>query len=107
MSNRTYRVTEIVGTSPEGVDHAIRNGIERAAHERRFAEAVRGAGAEVRDQADECADLVAAGDERGDHRRDERRAREREEPEERAEAQRARRHCVPGVGCTNRPCSIQ
>ena len=31
MSNRTYRVTEIVGTSPEGVDHAIRNGIERAA----------------------------------------------------------------------------
>ena len=31
MSNRTYRVTEIVGTSPEGVDHAIRNGIARAA----------------------------------------------------------------------------
>lgn len=30
MSNRTYRVTEIVGTSPEGVDQAIRNGIERA-----------------------------------------------------------------------------
>ncbi|NDL56345.1 dodecin [Phytoactinopolyspora mesophila] len=28
--NRTYRVTEIVGTSPEGIDHAIRNGIERA-----------------------------------------------------------------------------
>ena len=31
MSNRTYRVTEIVGTSPEGVDHDIRNGIQRAA----------------------------------------------------------------------------
>jgi len=30
MSNRTYRVTEIVGTSPDGVDQAIRNGIERA-----------------------------------------------------------------------------
>ncbi|MFD0366672.1 MULTISPECIES: dodecin [unclassified Streptomyces] len=30
MSNHTYRVTEIVGTSTEGVDQAIRNGIERA-----------------------------------------------------------------------------
>ncbi|WP_323444925.1 dodecin [Streptomyces yaizuensis] len=30
MSHHTYRVTEIVGTSPEGVDQAIRNGIERA-----------------------------------------------------------------------------
>ncbi|MEW2251690.1 dodecin [Streptomyces sp. NPDC058733] len=30
MSNHTYRVTEIVGTSPEGVDSAIRNGISRA-----------------------------------------------------------------------------
>ncbi|MCX4820867.1 dodecin family protein [Streptomyces sp. NBC_01142] len=30
MSNHTYRVTEIVGTSPEGVDQAIRNGITRA-----------------------------------------------------------------------------
>jgi flavin-binding protein dodecin len=30
MTNRTYRVTEIVGTSPEGIDAAIRNGIERA-----------------------------------------------------------------------------
>jgi flavin-binding protein dodecin len=30
MSNRTYRVTEIVGTSPEGIDQAIRNGIQRA-----------------------------------------------------------------------------
>lgn len=28
--NRTYRVTEIVGTSPEGVDAAISNGIKRA-----------------------------------------------------------------------------
>ena len=31
MSNRTYRVTEIVGTSDDGVDDAIRNGIARAA----------------------------------------------------------------------------
>ncbi|MFJ5775583.1 dodecin [Streptomyces sp. NPDC093094] len=30
MSNHTYRVTEIVGTSPEGVDKAIRNGVSRA-----------------------------------------------------------------------------
>jgi flavin-binding protein dodecin len=29
--NRTYRVTEIVGTSNEGVDEAVRNGIGRAA----------------------------------------------------------------------------
>lgn len=31
MSNRTYRVTEIVGTSPDSIDQAVRNGIERAA----------------------------------------------------------------------------
>ena len=31
MSNRTYRVTEIVGTSEEGVDQAIRSGVRRAA----------------------------------------------------------------------------
>ncbi len=30
MSSRTYRVSEIVGTSPDGVDQAIRNGILRA-----------------------------------------------------------------------------
>lgn len=30
MTNHVYRVTEIVGTSPESVDAAIRNGIERA-----------------------------------------------------------------------------
>jgi len=30
MTNRTYRVSEIVGTSPEGIDQAIRNAIERA-----------------------------------------------------------------------------
>jgi dodecin len=30
MSNRTYRLTEIVGTSPDGVEAAITNGIERA-----------------------------------------------------------------------------
>lgn len=31
MSNRTYRVTEIVGTSATGVDDAVRNGVRRAA----------------------------------------------------------------------------
>jgi flavin-binding protein dodecin len=30
MTNRTYRVTEIVGTSDQGVDQAIKNGISRA-----------------------------------------------------------------------------
>ena len=30
MTNRTYRVSEIVGTSPEGIDQAIRNASERA-----------------------------------------------------------------------------
>lgn len=30
MTDHTYRVTEIVGSSPEGVDQAIRNGIHRA-----------------------------------------------------------------------------
>ncbi|MBA4608870.1 MULTISPECIES: dodecin [Aeromicrobium] len=30
MSNRTYRVTEIVGTSPVGVSEAIDSGIARA-----------------------------------------------------------------------------
>ncbi|MEU9734535.1 dodecin [Streptomyces sp. NPDC048002] len=30
MSNHTYRVTEIVGSSHEGVDQAIRNGVARA-----------------------------------------------------------------------------
>ncbi|MGW0993345.1 dodecin [Streptomyces sp. NPDC002520] len=30
MTNNTYRVTEIVGTSHEGIDQAIRNGIARA-----------------------------------------------------------------------------
>lgn len=30
MSDHTYRVTEIVGTSPEGVDAAINNAIARA-----------------------------------------------------------------------------
>ncbi|GAB3746274.1 dodecin [Nocardiopsis nanhaiensis] len=30
MTDHTYRVTEIVGTSPDGVDQAIRNGIQRA-----------------------------------------------------------------------------
>jgi len=31
MTDRTYKKVEIVGTSPEGVDQAIRNGIARAA----------------------------------------------------------------------------
>ncbi|MET7604456.1 dodecin [Streptomyces avermitilis] len=31
MSDHTYRVTEIVGTSTEGIDQAIRNGVARAA----------------------------------------------------------------------------
>ncbi|MCX4966247.1 dodecin family protein [Streptomyces sp. NBC_00654] len=30
MPNHTYRVTEIVGTSEEGIDEAIRNGVARA-----------------------------------------------------------------------------
>ena len=31
MDDNTYRVTEIVGSSSEGIDAAIRNGIGRAA----------------------------------------------------------------------------
>lgn len=31
MTDHVYRIIEIVGTSPESVDHAIRSGIERAA----------------------------------------------------------------------------
>jgi flavin-binding protein dodecin len=30
VSHRTYRVTEVVGTSPEGIDDAIRGAIQRA-----------------------------------------------------------------------------
>jgi flavin-binding protein dodecin len=30
MSDRTYRVTEIVGSSPESLHQAIRNGVARA-----------------------------------------------------------------------------
>ena len=30
MSNRTYRISEIVGTSAEGIGEAVDNGIERA-----------------------------------------------------------------------------
>jgi flavin-binding protein dodecin len=30
MTDRTYRVTDIVGTSPDGIDTAIRNGLKRA-----------------------------------------------------------------------------
>lgn len=30
MSDHTYRVIEIVGTSPDGTDAAIRNGVRRA-----------------------------------------------------------------------------
>ncbi|MFG2679947.1 dodecin [Streptomyces sp. NPDC048392] len=32
MSNHTYRVTEVVGTSPDGVDQAVRNAVTRASH---------------------------------------------------------------------------
>ena len=31
MSNRTYRVTEVVGTSTQGIDDAINNAVHRAA----------------------------------------------------------------------------
>lgn len=31
MPSRTYGLNEIVGTSPEGIDQAIRNGLARAA----------------------------------------------------------------------------
>ena len=30
MASRTYGLTEIVGTSPDGIDQAVRNGISRA-----------------------------------------------------------------------------
>ena len=30
MSNHTYRITEIVGTSPDSIDQAIKNGLSRA-----------------------------------------------------------------------------
>jgi hypothetical protein len=30
MTNHVYRVTEIVGTSPEGIDAAVRNALARA-----------------------------------------------------------------------------
>lgn len=29
MADHSYRITEIVGTSPDGIDQAIRNGIAR------------------------------------------------------------------------------
>ena len=30
MTNHTYRVSEIIGTSPDGIDAAIRTGVARA-----------------------------------------------------------------------------
>jgi flavin-binding protein dodecin len=30
MADRTYRLTEVVGTSPESLDQAIRNAVHRA-----------------------------------------------------------------------------
>jgi flavin-binding protein dodecin len=30
MTNHTYRVTEIVGTSPDGIEPAVRNAVSRA-----------------------------------------------------------------------------
>ena len=35
MTNHTYRVTEIVGTSPDGIEPAIRNAIARAGETQR------------------------------------------------------------------------
>jgi flavin-binding protein dodecin len=35
MTNRTYRVTEIVGTSPDSIEQAVRNGVERASRPQR------------------------------------------------------------------------
>ena len=32
MADATYKVSEIVGTSPESIQQAVRNGIERASH---------------------------------------------------------------------------
>ncbi len=31
MPDHTYKITEIVGSSPDGVDQAVKNGIARAA----------------------------------------------------------------------------
>ena len=31
MADSTYKVTEVVGTSTEGVDHAVRNGVNKTA----------------------------------------------------------------------------
>ena len=31
MVSRTYGISEIVGTSPDGLDQAVRNGLQRAA----------------------------------------------------------------------------
>ena len=31
MSDHTYKIAEIVGTSADGIDQAVRNGVERAA----------------------------------------------------------------------------
>ncbi len=32
MSDHVYRVTEVVGSSPDSIHQAIRNGVSRAAH---------------------------------------------------------------------------
>jgi dodecin len=31
MSDHTYKITEIVGSSPDSIDQAVRNGVSRAA----------------------------------------------------------------------------
>jgi flavin-binding protein dodecin len=31
MSDHTYKITEIVGSSPDSIDQAVRNGVARAA----------------------------------------------------------------------------
>lgn len=33
MTSRTYGLTELVGTSPEGIDQAIRNAVSRASQD--------------------------------------------------------------------------
>ena len=55
MTNRVYRVTEVVGTSPDGIDDAIGNAIERASRTLRHLDwfevtQIRG---QVKDQSDE------------------------------------------------------
>jgi flavin-binding protein dodecin len=38
LSDHIYRITEVVGSSPESVQQAIRNGVERASRTLRYVE---------------------------------------------------------------------